>query len=67
MASHLPTVPIVRLLSAKDISQRLQVNNRTLWRMVARGDFPRAAIRRGEKFVRWTEAQWIEWLSKPAS
>jgi predicted DNA-binding transcriptional regulator AlpA len=42
------------LLSASEIATILGVDRRTFFRWVARGQFPRG-IRRGQRWVRWTQ------------
>jgi prophage regulatory protein len=40
------------LLTARDVAARLSMSTRTLYRLVAAGEFPRP-VRRGRKWVRW--------------
>jgi excisionase family DNA binding protein len=40
------------LLTSQQVAERLAVSVRTLWRLVARGDFP-PPIRYNRKLVRW--------------
>jgi predicted DNA-binding transcriptional regulator AlpA len=43
------------LLAPPQVAQRLAVSVRTLWRLVARGDFPQP-IRYNRKLIRWKAA-----------
>ena len=40
------------LLAAKDVARRLSVSVRTIWRLVAEGQFPQP-VRYSRKLVRW--------------
>jgi len=48
-----PDPPV--LLTAAEVARRLHVTVRTVYRLVARGEFP-APIRLGRKVARWREA-----------
>jgi predicted DNA-binding transcriptional regulator AlpA len=52
-----------RLLNAKAVAERVQVTPRTLWRMVAAGEFPQP-LRRGRKWSRWFARDVDEYLRK---
>lgn len=55
------------LLTAKQVSARLGIGVRTLWRWVSSGEFPAADFRMGTKLVKWrchVVVQWIEQVAE---
>jgi len=53
---------VSRLMTAEDIAAVLRITKRTLLRYVSSGQFPKADIRRGPKFVRWLPATVGAWI-----
>jgi predicted DNA-binding transcriptional regulator AlpA len=51
------------LLTARQVAERLQVHVRTLWAMIARGEFPRG-LRRNRRWVRWYARDITEYLGR---
>ena len=65
------TIPVLApkgdqdLLTSQQVADRLAVSVRTLWRLIARGEFPQP-IRYNRKLVRWKSGdveQYIDSLS----
>lgn len=55
-----------RLMTSREVSNRLAVSIRTLWRMVASGRFP-PPIRYNRKLVRWNADVVFTWLTNEGS
>lgn len=56
--------PADRLLTPEVVADRLSVSLRTLWRMVARGQFPQP-LRYNRKLVRFRESDVSAWIVGP--
>lgn len=52
-----------RLLTSRDVANRLAVSCRTLWRMVKLGTFCRP-VRRNRKWVRWKASDVAAWIER---
>ena len=51
-----PPAP-AKLLTARQVAERLSVGVRTLWRLIATRQFPQPALRINTRLMRWTESQ----------
>jgi prophage regulatory protein len=58
-----PHSPLPRLVSAREVQMALGVSSSTLWRMVARGEFPKQTeISAGR--VGWLASDVADWIAK---
>jgi predicted DNA-binding transcriptional regulator AlpA len=60
-ARTVPLVVVKPLMSCADVARLVGVSKRTLWRMVASGDFP-APVRWNRKLVKWPAGVVVGWL-----
>lgn len=58
-----PRLRSVTLLSASAIAKLLDVNRRTIWRLVAAGTLPEPSIRINERIVRWRLPDIEAWMA----
>lgn len=57
--------PVSRLLTRRDLAQKFNKSEVTIWRLTKRADFPRA-IRMSVKSIFWRESEVEQWLTKTA-
>jgi predicted DNA-binding transcriptional regulator AlpA len=50
------------LLKPSTVAQRLQIGQRTLWRWISAGVFPKPDLRLGTKVVRWRAETLTDWI-----
>ena len=55
------------LLKPGTVADRLEIGQRTLWRWVSTGLFPRPDLRFGRKIVRWKAATLLAWVEVNAN
>lgn len=53
------------LLSIKDVMSRVRCSRPTVYRMMARAQFPKPALRCGPRFTRWAARDVNAWLANP--
>lgn len=56
-----------RLLKPAAVARLLDIGQRTLWRWVSIGTFPRPDFRQGGKVVRWKASTVAGWINTNAS
>lgn len=58
-------VAAVRLLSMRELADRVGCAKPTIYRMMARGQFPQPVLRCGTRFTRWSSTDVDAWLADP--
>lgn len=52
------------MLRAADVADLIGISDRTLWRLVEKGSFPKPDVRLSRKLVRWSVAVVRQWLEE---
>ncbi len=55
------------LLSIRDVMARVCCSRPTVYRLMAKSEFPRPAFRSGPRFTRWASRDVDAWLANPSA